>query len=63
MVIDGFPMNVTRFLNVSFLLDLITYQALVLEGIVNAPEEKPERPQIFESKLQKVICQKYECPQ
>ena len=44
-------------------LDFITYQALVLEGIVDAPEEKPERPQIFESKLQKVICQKYECPQ
>ena len=50
-------------LSIYHFLDLITYQALVLEGVVNAPEEKPERPQIFESKLQKVICQKYECPQ
>ena len=45
MVIDEFTMNVI------FSMyhwggggNFIPYQALVLEGIVNAPEEKPERP-------------------
>ena len=47
MVIDEFTMNVIfsmYHLGGGEGGNFIPYQALVLEGIVNAPEEKPERP-------------------
>lgn len=39
-----------------------TYQTLVSEGIVNAPDEEPERPQILKSELQDKICQQHQSP-
>lgn len=39
-----------------------TYQTLVSEGIVNAPDEEPERPQVLKSELQDKICQQHQGP-
>lgn len=39
-----------------------TYQSLVSEGIIDASDEKPERPQIFKSELQDKVGQKDKCP-
>lgn len=40
-----------------------TYQSLIFERIVHAPEEKPEGPEVLEPELQKVIGQKDKSPQ
>lgn len=39
-----------------------THQALVSEGIVNAPDEEPEGPQVLKPELQHKICQQHQGP-
>lgn len=39
-----------------------THQALVSEGVVNAPDEEPEGPQVFKPELQHKICQQHQGP-
>lgn len=39
-----------------------THQSLISKGIVNAPDEKPKRPQVLEPKLQYKIGQQNQRP-
>ncbi len=39
-----------------------THQALISKGIVNAPDEKPERPQVLKPEVQHKISQQNQCP-
>lgn len=39
-----------------------SYQSLVLEWIIDTPNQKPQRPQVFKPELQDKVCHKYKSP-
>lgn len=39
-----------------------THQALVSKGVVHAPDEEPERPEVLKPELKYKICQQHQCP-
>lgn len=46
-----------------FLKPPFSHQSLVFEGVVDTSEEEPERPEVLEAKVHKVVGQQHQTPE
>lgn len=42
--------------------DTAAHQPLVSEGVIHAPDEEPEWPEVLKPELQHKVCQQHQCP-
>ena len=41
---------------------MMTYQSLVLKGVVDTAEKEPEGPEVLKAKLEDEVCHQDQCP-